>query len=46
MKMNFDKPDRYGRVYGQETMKTLIEDFNFRLKEFEDFLVELDHPLQ
>lgn len=27
MKMNFDKPDRYGRVYNQETMKTLIEDF-------------------
>lgn len=27
MKMNFDKPDRYGRVYDQETMKTLIEDF-------------------
>ena len=27
MNMNFDKPDRYGRVYGQETMKTLIEDF-------------------
>ena len=25
--MNFDKPDRYGRVYDQETMKTLIEDF-------------------
>ena len=27
MKMNFDKPDRYGRVYDQETMKTFIEDF-------------------
>lgn len=27
MNMNFDKPDRYGRVYNQETMKTLIEDF-------------------
>lgn len=27
IKMNFDKPDRYGRVYDQETMKTLIEDF-------------------
>ena len=27
MKMNFDKPDRYGKVYDQETMKTLIEDF-------------------
>ena len=27
MNMNFDKPDRYGRVYNQETMKTFIEDF-------------------
>ena len=46
MKVNFDKPDRYGRVYDQETMKTLIEDFNVRLKEFEDVLGELSHPLQ
>ena len=27
MNMNFNKPDRYGRVYDQEIMKTLIEDF-------------------
>lgn len=27
MNMNFDKPDRYGKVCDQETMKTLIEDF-------------------
>lgn len=27
MNMNFDKPDRYGRVYDQEIIKTLIEDF-------------------
>lgn len=27
MNMNYDKPDRYGKVYNQETMKTLIEDF-------------------
>ena len=27
MNMNYDKPNRYGRVYDQETMKTLIEDF-------------------
>ena len=27
MNMNFDKPDRYGKVYDQETMKSLIEDF-------------------
>ena len=36
IKMNYDKPDRYGRVYDQETMKTLIE----------DVLGELDHPIQ
>ena len=35
IKMNYDKPDRYGRVYDQETMKTLIE----------DVLGELDHPI-
>lgn len=46
MKMNFDKSDRYGRVYDQETMKTLIEDFNFRLKEMGDILCELNHPIQ
>lgn len=46
MKMNFDKQDRYGRVYDQETMKTLIEDFNFRLKEYGDILCELNHPIQ
>jgi hypothetical protein len=46
MKMNFDKPDRYGRVYDQETMKTLIEDYNTRLKEFNNVLGELDHPLR
>lgn len=46
MKMNFDKPDRYGRVYDQESMKTLIEDYNARLKEFEDVICELNHPLQ
>ena len=46
MKMNFDKPDRYGRVYDQESMKTLIEDFNARLKEFEDVIVELNHQKQ
>ena len=46
MKMNFDKPDRYGRVYDQETMKTLIEDFNAKLKEFGNIIGELNHPLQ
>jgi hypothetical protein len=46
MKMNFDKPDRYGRVYDQETMKRLIEDFNFRLKKYDDVLGELNHPIR
>ena len=46
MKMNFDKPDKYGRVYDQETMKTLIKDYDARLKEFGDILMELDHPLR
>ena len=46
MKMNFDKLDRYRRVYDQETMKTLIEDFNVRLKESENIIGELNHPLQ
>ena len=36
IKINYDKPDRYGRVYDQETMKTLIE----------DVLGELDRPIQ
>ena len=34
MKMNFDKPDRYGRIYDQETMERFIKDFNFRLEKF------------
>lgn len=46
MKMNFDKLDRYGRVYDQETIKKQIEDFNFKLKENGDILCELNHPLQ
>ena len=44
--MNFNKLDRYRRVYDQETMKTLIEDFNVRLKESENIIGELNHPLQ
>jgi len=46
MKMDFDKLDGYGRVYDQDTMKTLIEDYNARLKEFGDIIGELNHPLQ
>ena len=35
-----------GRVYSQETMKVLIEDFNTRLKEFDGILGELNHPIK
>lgn len=46
MKMNFDKPDRYGRVYDQDSIKKQIEDFNAKLKENGDILCELNHPIQ
>ena len=45
MKMDFDKLDRCGRVYDQETMKTLIEDYNARLKEFGGISMEFGHLL-
>ena len=35
-----------GRVYSQEAMKTLIDDFNTRLKEFDGILGELNHPVK
>lgn len=46
MNMNFDKPDRYGRVYDQDSIKKQIEDFNAKLKENGDILCELNHPIQ
>ena len=46
MKIDFEKKNSNGRVYDQESMKALIEDFNFRLKKFEDVLGELNHPLR
>lgn len=46
MKIDFDKKNSNGRVYSQESMKALIDDFNFRLKEFNNVLGELDHPLR
>lgn len=46
MNMNFDKPDRYGRVYDQDSIKKQIEDFNAKLKENGDILCELNHPTQ
>ena len=46
IKMNFDKPDRYERVYDQDSMEKQIEDFNTKLKKHEYILGELNHPLQ
>lgn len=46
IKMNFDKPDRYGIVYDQDSMKKQIENFNAKLKEHRDILCELDHPIR
>lgn len=44
MKTNFDTKSSNGRVYDQDMMKRLIEDYNFRLKEYGDVLGELKHP--
>jgi len=46
IKMNFDKPDRCGIVYDQDSMKKQIENFNAKLKEHEYILGELDHPIR
>jgi len=43
MKTNFDTKSSNGRVYDQDMMKRLIEDYNFRLKEYGDVLGELTH---
>ena len=43
MKTNFDTNSSNGRVYDQDMMKRLIEDYNFRLKEYGDVLGELTH---
>ena len=43
MKANFDLKNSNGRVYDQDMMKRLIEDYNFRLKEYGDVLGELTH---
>lgn len=43
MKANFDLKNSNGRVYSQEAMKALVEDFNARLKEFDGILGELTH---
>ena len=46
MKANFDLKNSNGRVYSQEAMKALVEDFNVRLKEFDGILGELNHPIK
>ena len=46
MKANFDLRNSNGRIYSQEQMKALIEDFNTRLKEFDNILGELNHPIK
>jgi hypothetical protein len=46
MKINFDKKDVNGRVYDQDAMKKMIEDYNFRLKVFDDLIVELNHEIK
>ena len=43
MTIPFTKSDKLGRVYSQETMKTIIEDF--RLKGLGGITLELDHRL-
>lgn len=44
MKTTFDLKGTNGRIYSQEQMKALIDDFNARLKEFDGVLGELNHP--
>lgn len=44
MKATFNLKNSNGRVYSQEQMKTLIDDFNVRLKEYNSILGELNHP--
>ena len=46
MKATFGLNNSNERVYSQEQMKVLIDDFNVRLKEFDDILGELNHPIK
>ncbi len=43
MKTNFDAKNSNGRVYDQDMMKKLIEDYNFRLKTYGEIIGELTH---
>jgi hypothetical protein len=46
MKETFGLNNSNGRVYSQEQMKALIDDFNVRLKEFDGILGELNHTIK
>jgi hypothetical protein len=46
MKANFDLKGTNGRIYSQEQMKALIDDFNVRLKELDGILGELNHTIK
>lgn len=43
IKANFDIKNTNGRVYDQDMMKRLIEDYNFRLKTYGEIIGELTH---
>ena len=46
MKASFDAKNSNGRIYDQDMMKKLIEDYNFRLKEFSDVIGEINHNIK
>ena len=46
MKIDFCKKDANGRVYDQDAMKKMIEDYNSRLKVSDDLIVELNHEIK
>ena len=46
MKASFDTKNSNGRIYDQDMMKKLIEDYNFRLKKFSDVIGEISHNIK
>ena len=46
MKTSFDMKNSNGRTYDQDILKRLIEDYNFRLKEFDNVFGELSHNIK
>jgi hypothetical protein len=46
MKTSFDMKNSSGRIYDQNIMKKLINDYNFRLKEFDDVIGEISHNIK